>query len=256
MKSAFQNNKGQFFIAIAVVIIFSLSAIFFYFSTVNYATDATLREKDLGFLISNIRGEFKKVAELTLANVSAYNGSVPVAPDPTGAFEVNLSNFSRFAIQQAFLNGILLNTSYSISEATNTTMNATVKLAFLSESSFIDTTFFAYSKIAVNALNGTLTNQQPTGCTFNVTVKKEYDEPVTNLTAYHFGFLINDTVCSSPTFVEGVIGKYNFTCASSPCTSSKVVANVTDMRRIVSWSTLPNTGLGTGCASTCGQPID
>jgi len=266
MKPEFlSNRKAQFFIATAVIIILSISIIFFYLSTISYSSDISIRENDPIFFANNIKEEFGKVAEITLANVSGYLGLSPVTPNPTDAFDVNLSNFSRYAIAYASQKGILLNVSYSILAASNTTMNASVNLMFTSENAIYNTTFLAYRAIVVEALNGSLTNQLPTGCTFNTTVRKEYNETVTNLTQIHFTFLINGSGCASPTYVEGSPGKYNFTCASSGCAGSKVVANVTDLRDIVSWSVIPNTGSTSiadgnvpnkGCAATCGQPLD
>ncbi|HIK02767.1 TPA: hypothetical protein H1012_02890 [archaeon] len=270
MKRNFPNNKGQFFIAMAVVVIFALSAIFFYILNANYATDASIQENDIGFFANNIKDEFDKVAELTLANVSAYKGTSPALVNPTNAFDSNLSSFSRFAQAIAAQNGMLLNVSYFIGHATNTSMNATVNLTFRASSSIISTSFSAFSNISVNALNGSLTNQLPTGCTFNFTARREYGERIINLSAPNFIFTINnsagvDTACSSPTYVEGEPGKYNITCASSNCAGSRVVVNVTDTRNIVSWSVIPNTGSTSiadgnvpnkGCAATCGQPLD
>ena len=257
----FSNNKAQFFIASAIIIIISISIVFFYLSTINYSPDISIRESDISFFANNIKEEFDKVAELTLSNVSSYLGQAPVIVNPTSALEANLSNFSRYAIAYAAQKGVLLNVSYSVMDATNTTMNASVNLTFYSENAILNATLLAYSKITVDALNGTLTNQLPTGCTFNTTVKKEYNETVTNLSKANFIFLINGSACSSPTYSEGSPGKYNFTCTSSGCAGSTVVANVTDLRNIVSWSAIPNTGsnpLGVdyGCAATCGQAIN
>ncbi len=277
MSKILQNTKAQFFIATAVIIILSISIIFFYLSTVSYSPDISVKESDIAFFANNIKEEFGKTVELTLSNVSGYLGQVPVKVTPSDALDKNISNFSRYAIAYASQKGILLNVSYSIVTASNTTMNVSVDLIFKSENAIYNTSFLAYKDMHVDALNGSLSNQLGgarggEGCSFNVTVRKEYNETqtnISNLVGSNFVFLINGSACVSPTYSEGSPGKYNFTCTSSGCAGSTVVANVTDLRNIIGWSTLPNTGStdvsppapspgppNYGCAATCGQALD
>ncbi len=267
------NNKGQFFIAMAVVIIVSLSAIFFYASTTSFqhSTDAELKEQDMYFFANNIKDEFVKVAELTLANVSHYGMPLDVI-DCGAAFDHNLSNFSGFSQAVAYQNGIFLNVSFARVEATNTSMNASINLTFSRGNSIMNLNFSAVKNITVKALNGSLTNQLPSnpihpgeGCSFNFSARKEYNEPLPNMTSLNFAVLINATACSSSSYTEYGNGKYNFTCTNSGCAGSKITLNVTDTRNIVSFSVIPNTGSRDdpptqppdyGCAGLCGQPID
>ena len=99
------------------------------------------------------------------------------------------------------------------------------------------------SDISVRIVSGSLT-KGATLCTFNVSARREYGGPITNMTSRHFGFLINGSNCGTAAFTEGETGIYNFSCSSSTCVSSSIVANVTDTRNIVGYDVNPNTGLG------------
>lgn len=238
MKNKFQNNKGQFFIAAAIVIIISITAIFFHINSVKRINQANLEEGDIAFFVQNVKNEFIKVAELTLSNVSTYNGPNPPV-DPEAAFDSNLSSFANFTKAQAYQQGILLNTSFARHTATATFMNATVNLSFLSPNAFHSIQFYAYSQIAFSILTGTLVKTPD--CTFDVSAKKEYGEPLVNMTGLNFGFGIDAdggpiqlfVDCAAPTYTEKGNGIYTFKCTGTACNTGAVVeATVTDTRNI------------------------
>jgi len=242
------NKKAQFFIASAVIIIFVITAVFFLVSKVEPTSTPVLLQKDLSFFVTNVKEEFGKVVEIALSDVSRDSSL-----SPSDYLDSNLSQFSRYVQIQGIQRGILINVTAGRLSASNSSMNASVNLSFLSQGSVVNVNFYALRQIALNTLNGSLVTT-PT-CTLNTTVKKEFGEPITGLNSSNFALRINGTSCSSPTYTERVVGKYNVTCSTS-CVSSVVVVDVTEHRNIFVTNQIPNTGRGNGCAGTCGQPLD
>ncbi|HIJ98415.1 TPA: hypothetical protein H1005_00535 [archaeon] len=248
-KKTFPNRKAQFFIASAVIIIFVVTAVFFFVAKIGQITNPALLQREMSFFALNTKEEFGKVVEISLSDVSR-----DTSLDPNTYLDANLSSFSKYIQAQGLERGIIVNASATRVSASNSSMNASLYLSLFSQGSNLETNAYLYHAITTNALNGTLVTT-PT-CTLNVTVKKEFGEPITELNSSNFVFKINGTTCSTVSYDERSRGKYNATCSSSTCPSSTVRIEVTEHRNIFGFSTIPNTGLGNGCAANCGQPID
>ncbi len=255
MQKILSNKKGQFFIAAAVIIIFVITAVFFFIARTGEISNPTLIQRELSFFALNIKEEYGKVLEIALSRVSRGLES-----DSNAFLDNNLTTFDRYIQTQSLERGVIANVTAARVVANGTDMNITLRLSLSSQGSRLDSNTWIYRAIRVGALNGSLASN-PT-CTFNVTVRKEFNEPISELNSSNFvlngaaAFTINGTLCGTATYTEGSAGKYNVTCTSSPCASSSVSVTATDFRNIAASGAISNTGLGNGCAGTCGQPVD
>ncbi len=244
-----KNKKGQFFIASAVIIIFVVTAVFFFLAGVGQITNTSLIQREASTFSLNLREEFGRVVETSLS-IASKDPTLT----PSDILDSNLSNFSRFVVVQGLERGFFANVSAARTSASNTSMNISLNLSLASQGSNLDLRTSVYREINITAFNGSLVTM-PT-CTLNVSAKKEFGEPISELNSSNIIFKINNTACASPTYAENTLGKYNATCPASTCVSSNVSIEVTDHRGIFSHSRIPNTGQGNGCAASCGQPLD
>ncbi len=228
------NRKAQFFIAAAVIIIFVVTAVFFFVARTGQITNPVLLQRELSFFALNTKEEFGKVVEISLSDVSRDQ-----TLNPNDYLDSNLSSFSKYIQTQGLERGIIVNVSASRVSASNSSMNASLYLSLFSQGSTLETNTWIYRAIDIVALNNTLVRGPV--CTLNVTAKKEFGEPITELNSSNFVFKINGTTCSSASYSEKSIGKYNATCSSSNCVNSNVSIEVTDHRNIFGHSRIPNT---------------
>lgn len=236
-KNFLTNRKAQFFIASAVIIIFVITAVFFFIARVGQVSNPQLLQRELSFFALNVKEEFGRVVEISLSDASR-----DTSLNSNDYLDANLSSFSRYVQTQGMERGIIVNVSTVRVSASNSSMNATLDLSLLSQSATLESNSYLYRAIEISPLTEGLA-KSPT-CIINVTAKKEFGEPISGLNISNFGFKINSTTCSSPSYSEISIGKYAAACASSTCVSSTVTIEVTDHRNIFGFGTIPNTGTG------------
>ena len=227
------NTKAQFFIAAAVIIIFSITMVFHYIINVPEVESSAIESYDTGPFFYNMRSEFGREVEDTLSKISAAHPSSADA-----ALRGNLSEFANFTRNITNSRGMSFNVTTAGLSATNTSMIATVNFTLTTLSGRSEADFIVTRSIS-------LTNIQPHSfdnpqCNFTFEIHKEYGEPIHGLIQNNIvSLMFNGTSKNGgdcPVMLETSPGRYNLTCNvnAEPCTSVPYYfqVNLTDNRNI------------------------
>lgn len=235
-----RNRKAQFFIASAIIITAVITLVFHYVTTIERIDSPSLISSDETFYFTSIRNEYEQVADYSLAVVSKEAGAW--ALQEHNLFSEVLANFTSFVQNLSNQKGMRVDVAYGITEASNTTMNASLNITFLTVDTETILNSFAVSSINVSINTNEITQQL---CDFNFTVREEYEKPITSLSnnfpecdacTPNFEASVNGSK-SACTFTNFGPGKYESNCPETGCANTLLKITVTDFRNILGFDT-------------------
>jgi hypothetical protein len=231
------NNKAQFFIASAVVIMAATALIFYTFNDVQRVDASHLDISTNSYFSRSLLDAAKQTLELTLQNVSltpkVYFDQNTINPVATEWF----IKYFELAKNLSLANGMNLNYTFTHGPYTNQSLNALFNLTIESHTSRI-----VISKNVTRAINVTIfevTSTEPCMIKFNVT--KEYNDPIliqgvgagdSPLWDFKNASATLDADCTLY-LRDPQYGYYNITCSNLGCgVGPKLYLRVQDTRNI------------------------
>ncbi len=235
MKKSLKNTKAQFFIVAAVIIVATLSGIFYYMAQVNQVSNPNLVSTDESFFINNVQNEYGKTVELVLSNFSREE-SVDIS-----LLTNSLNNLTDLVRNISSQKGIYLNISTALNQVSNASVNVSINLT-----GYAGGQNFLSNFDAVRAINVTIDPNSfqsvksllAYNCSFNFTVKKEYSEPILflNETNFNLGISTSPLLIGYKSYGKGIYGAWAVFLGTN-CNNKKYQINVTDHRNILGYDT-------------------
>jgi hypothetical protein len=234
MVQAIRNNKGQFFIVAAVIIIASMAVVHYNFTSISYSQMPTI-SSDAGFYFQSIENECGYAMQAILGRVSA-NQSLNVS----STMDSNLSNFESYVEDISARKGMVADVNHSINPGnTYQYVSADFNISLRTGSEHYTISDYTVTKsITITALLPVL--MAGPFCVFDFQASMEGGQPIRNLTSLSmnppFGLVTNGTIPLNPCFIAehpATPGMYRTLCiGAGGCPGPIITINMTDHRGI------------------------